>query len=437
MSKRVVSIALLFFAFMPLMAKSVSLEDIFSYTSKNALSLKMKQLDVSIEKSNISDAKSGYYPTFNLLYNTEYTESLDGVPLGTESIGGITISNGTRYQNSAALQMNYNLYSFGATDKAVLAAKLSADSKDKDWCLQEKKLYEQILQTYADALKISKDKEYKARMLQIRKKLYSAKERLYKAGQYSKVDLGDEAIYLITLERDIEDASMQYQEDVIKISQLSYMPINKKDELLPLSTKNDINQSTQPFEESVDALVLERKMEAKKVEISMYKRQQFPTLAMYGNYYAYASNPTEYDYPITHLRQKSWNVGFSIRFNIFNGFKDSTKLKRLSLELQRAQTEFSDAKHNYLYENKNKLSKLKELSILQNKDEKLLEQNREKIVMIKRLRQHQKVDLLTQLNAEYELLERTLNLEKREIDKASTALSLQIANRGLNQCTQH
>jgi outer membrane protein TolC len=418
-------------------AKEVSLEDIFKHTSKNALSLKMKQLDASIEKSNIESAESGYYPTFNLLYNTEYTESLDGIPLGTESIGGITISNGTRYQNSAALQMNYNLYSFGATDKAVLAAKLSSDIKRQEWCLQEKKLYEQILQSYADALKLSKDKEYKARMLQVRKKLYNAKERLYKAGQYSKVDLGDEAIYLITLERDIENASMQYKEDVIKISQLSYMPIDKEDKLLPLAVPSDLNQSIKVFEESTDALVLQKKIEAKKAEISMQKRQQFPTLSMYGNYYAYASNPTEYDYPITHIRQKSWNIGFSIRLNIFNGFKESSKLSRLSLELQRAQMEFQDAKHSYIYENKNRLSKLSELSVLQHKDKKLLEKNREKITMIQRLREHQKVDLLTQLNAEYELLQRTLNLEKRAIDKALTARSLQLANRGLNQCTQH
>ena len=276
MSKSVVGIALLLSVSLPLIAQSISLEDIFSYTSKNALSLKMKQLDVSIEKSNIESAESGYYPTFNLLYNTEYTESLDGIPLGTESIGGITISNGTRYQNSAALQMNYNLYSFGATDKAVLMAKLSTDSKYKEWCLQEKKLYEQILQTYADALKLSKDKEYKTKMLQVRKKLYKAKERLYKVGQYSKVDLGDEAISLITLERDIENAHMQYTEDIIKISQLSYMPIDKEDRLLALNAPNDLNQSIQAFEESTDALVLQKKIEAKKAEKIKTKSQGNP-----------------------------------------------------------------------------------------------------------------------------------------------------------------
>ncbi|WP_297433539.1 TolC family protein [Sulfurimonas sp.] len=431
------SLVIFLFLSSTLFAKEVSLEYIFKHASKNALSLKMKQLEASIEASGIESAESGYYPTFNVVYNTEYTESLDGIPLGSESVGGITISNGTRYQSSAALQMNYNLYNFGATNKEVLAAKLSTKAKIKEQCLQEQRLYEQILEKYTDALKLQKDEKYKKEMLSVRKELYRAKERLYRAGQYSKVDLGDEAINIISLERDIENALMQYKQDIIKLSELSYMPLDVQDRLVSIVIDNNIITFVSSFETTAQARMLKNQIEAKKAQISLQIRKQLPLLTMYGNYYFYASNPKEYDYPIRHMRQKSWNIGFSIRFNLFNGFKDNSQSKRLSLELQKLQQQFNDAKHSFTYENKSKIAQISELSVLENKDEKLLDENKNKLAMIKRLRIHQTVDLLAEFNARYELLERTLNLEKRKIDRASTVISLEIANRGEKQCTQH
>ena len=433
---KIVFIILLFFA-SSLFSKEVSLEDIFKHASKNALSLKMKQLDRSIEETAVEKAQSGYYPVFNMVYNTEYTQSLDGIPLGSESVGGITISNGTRYQSSAALQMNYNLYSFGATQKEILAAQRSTQAKEEEQCLQEQQLYEQILEKYADALKLLQESVYKKKMLLVRKKLYDAKERLYKAGQYSKVDLGDEAIYIIALERDIEDAVLGYKQNILKISELSYMPLKSTDILLPLDQIKDNNSGIISFESTPKARMLRHEIEAKKAQISMQSRKQLPSLGMYGNYYLYASDPKEYDYPIVHLRNKSWNVGFSIRFNIFNGFQDSSESKRLHLELQKLQQQFNDAKHSFIYDNKTKSLQLQELSVLQSKEENLLNKNKSKLAMIQRLREHKKVDLLTQLNAQYELLQRTLNLEKRTIDKEATAISLKIAHRGVKECTQH
>ncbi len=419
-----------------LWADSVSLQEIFDYASKNALSLKIKKKDALIESNNVQSVQSDYYPSLNLVYNNEYTKSLDGIPLGVETVGSITISNGTRYQNSAALQLNYNLYNFGATDKQVAIAILKADVKNKELCQQEKELHQKILELYADALKQLNEKEYRTAMLSIRKKLYSMKERLYKAGQYSKVDLGDEAIYLISIERDIENAYMQYKDDIIKFSQLSYMEIQEDTLLLPITFLRD-TQEVHKFEESIEAKIIEKKITQKKEEIALQFREQLPSVGFYSNYYLYSSNPREYNYPITHLSQKSWNVGFSVRFNIFEGFKNSANAQRLHLEMQQLQLEYDQSRHNFSYDLQAKNTKIDEIGILQTKEEYLLEENKKKLEMILRLRKNQKVDMLTQLNSEYELQERTLNLRKRKIDAAKERLSLQITNRGIQECTQH
>ncbi len=419
-----------------LYAQNVSLDEILKHASTNALSLKIKKRETLIESKNIESAKSAYYPTLNLVYNNEYTESLDGIPLGTESVGGITISNGTRYQNSAALQLNYDLYHFGVTDEQINIATLKRDIKDKEWCKAEKDLHKQIVELYADALKQQNEKDHRLEMLNIRKELYRMKERLYKAGEYSKVDLGDEAIYIISLERDIENALMQYKDDIIRLSQLSYMKIAEDSTLLPIELTNNKQESI-TFEDTVDAQILKRQIDQKRSELTLQFKNQLPSIGLYSNYYLYSSDPKEYDYPITHLSSKSWNVGFSIRFNIFEGFKNSVAQEQLELELKNLELQYEQAKHNFEYETLAKNKKIDELSIIQKQERSLVNENQKKLAMVQRLRKHRKVDRLTELNSQYELQERTLNLKNREIDAQKEQKLLQITNRGIQECTQH
>ena len=419
-----------------LWAETVSLQEILNYATENAVTLKIKQTDALIESKNIEGAESAYYPTLNAVYNNEYTESLDGIPLGTESIGGITISNGTRYQSSLALQLNYDLYHFGSTDKRVEIASSGFDIKKMEWCSQEKQLHQQILERYASARKANVEQEHRTQMLDLRRELYTIKERLHKAGRYSKVDLGDEAIYMITLERDIENVSMGYQEDMIRLSQLSRKEFGKDVTLLPLNAKSE-NISIDNYDETTEGVILNKKIQQKKDEISLQFRQQLPSLGLYSNYYLYSSNPTEYDKAITDIEKKSWNVGFALRYNIFEGFKHSSDESRLKLELHRLEQELDEAKHSYSYEAKSKITRISELITLKEHEQHLLEENYKKREMINRLRKLKKIDSITKINVEYELLERALNIKIREIESEFESASLNILHRGINQCSPH
>ncbi len=417
-------------------AKEISFEKVTAYASKHALALQMKQVEKKIESKKAEGVAADYYPTLNLVYNSEYTESLDGVPLGTESIGGITISNSTRYQNSVALQLNYNLFHFGATNSQMQIANANVAIKDKEWCQAEKNLQQQLLKVYADGLKQLNKKERLSKMLGIREKIYQTKERLYKVGRYSKVDLGDEAILLISMQRDIENAFMQYRDDLLQLAKLSYMKIDKNDRLIPFILQEK-QISTRNFEDTSEAQILKKKIAQKREEIRLKFRQQLPSLSLYSNYYLYSSHPTEFEYPISHIGQKSWNVGFSVRFNIFEGFKNSAANEQLQLELKNLQTQLVEAKHNFQYENNLKNTQIKELEILKTKEGNLLQENKDKLQMVMRLRENQRVDKLQELNTQYELLRSNLNLAQRVVDIGFQKLSLIITNRGVDQCTQH
>lgn len=417
-------------------AKEISFKEITAYASKHALTLQMKQVEKKIESKKAKGVAADYYPTLNLVYNSEYTKSLDGSPLGSESIGGITISNSTSYKDSLALQLNYNLFHFGAKNVQMHIANLNIAIKDKEWCQEEKNLYQEILKVYADALKQLNKKEYLSQMLNIREKLYQSKERLFKIGHYSKIDLGDEAILLISMQRDIENARMQYRDDLLQLSKLSYLKLNKNDVLLYLKSTEEKN-SFKRFKDTAKAKILERKIRQKKDEISLKFKQQLPSVSLSSNYYLYSSHPTEFMHPILHMSKKSWNIGLLVRFNIFDGFKNSAADAQLHLELLNLQSQFTQAKHNFEYKQRSETTKIKELKLLQNKEESLLQKNSNKLAMVMRLRQNQRVDVLSELNTRYELLQRKLNLAQRAVDISFQAESLTIANKGVNQCTQH
>lgn len=417
-------------------AKTVSLEEILEYATQHSKALALKQTDALIELKNINSAKSAYYPSLNLLYNAEYNEALDGTPLGVESIGGMTISNETRYQSSMALQLNYDLYHFGVTDTYVNIASLEYKIKKIEWCFAQKQLYQAILEYYTKALKSEAEIEYKTKMLEIRKKLYSMKERLHAAGKYSKIDLGDEAIYIMTIERDIENNIMEYKENSIRVSQLSTMEMDDNIKLLPLHAEKE-NTISDNYPDTIQGQILYKKITKKREEISLNMRQQLPSLGLYSNYYLYGTHPKEYDYTVRHLNEKSWNIGLALRVNIFEGFKHSTAQERLQLELQRLEQEFDESKHNYEYDTKSKNTKIMELSLLKKHEQSLLEENYKKREMLHRLREEQNIDLLTQLTSEYELLKHALSLHTREIDASFEKISLNILNRGVDKCTQH
>ena len=416
-----------------LWAESISLEEILDYASKNAQSLKIKETDAMIESTNIQSAESAYYPSLNVVYNGEYNKALDGIPLGSETIGGVTIANGTRYQSSVAFSLNYDLYHFGATDKHVDIAWAEYNIKRTEWCSLENELHQRILEHYVSARKLSTEYEYKNKMLILHKKLFSIETRLYKVGQYSKIDLGDEAISIITLDSEIKDISILYQDEINKLSTLSYKNISNDTKLLPLINKENTQPDT--YNNTINSIILQKKISQKVDEISLQSREQMPSLGAYSSYYYYGSDPDRYKESFSKLGEKSWNVGLALRFNIFEGFKHSAKSKRLSLELQRLKQEYTEAEHEFNYEVQVRINKVKDLEYLKKNEQQLVDRNYKKVGMLKRLRKSKKVDMITEINAEYALLERTLNMKIRNIDMLFEAMSLSILKRGVTQCS--
>ena len=415
-------------------AKTVSLDEILEYASGHSKMLAMKQTEVRIADTNIENAQSAYYPSLNFVYNGEYNRALNGESLSVESVGGTTITSTTRYQNSLALQLQYDLFHFGATDKQVSIATLERNTKQKERCLTEQQLHQSILDYYVKALKSKEEKVSKIKMLELRRQIYEMRERLYKAGESSRVDVGDDAIAVVQLQSDVENALMEYKESLLRLEQLSSLMFETDIELLPLEIQSI--KASKKFEETLEAHKIQTQIAQKQEEVSLNLRRQFPSLGLYSNYYLYGSDADIYRESLKDIGEKSWNVGMSLRFNVFEGFKHSSTHERLLLEVRKLEQEYERSAHDFEYETRSKKSKFEELSLIQTHAQKLFNEDKNKQEMLERLRATEQIDQISYLIFLHEQAQHTMQVKIQEIDKTYEALSYKILHRGLDQCTQ-
>lgn len=430
-------IPLLLLLSLAVQAQVVTYEELFQSASEKSIKLKMFKSDERVESSKVDALYAKYYPTLSLSYNTEYNKDLDDFTSATESVGDSVITSGTKYQSSLSLNLNHELYHFGATEDSILIAKKEVNIKKLNWCEEEKKLHQTILDRYSSAIKSKTKSSIKGEMLQIRQNLYNVKQRLHKAGKYSKLDLGDEAITIIDLEKDIELALLQYQEDIIQLSNLSHVELDDKNTKLMAIGFNHSDHLTDDFEETTLGHKYAEQIKQKEHEILMLTHSQYPTLSMYGNYYMYGSDPNDAYESFDNIKKNSWKLGLAIRLNIFEGFKYSDTSQTLQYELQRIKEERDLYKREYEYNAKTKQSKISHLKSLEDKDENMYDKTTQKVNMMNRLRDSHQVDSISELNTMLEALERKLNLKIQQSDMAYENASLDILFRGATQCTQH
>lgn len=417
--------------------REISFTELQTSASKNSHRLKLRTIDTSIEEARLESVYSTLYPQLSLGYNGEYNRNLDHTASGALAVGDTTINSAVRNKDSLALRLNYELYHFGTTLKQIEMSKNEIAAKRLEVCNEETKLHLEILDRYAQAQKAQSEHRFKKSMHTLRKDLYFYKQRLYTAGKESRVSVGDEAIRLIDLERDIERSLMTYEENLIALSKLSHIELDLKEtQLLSLATKAD-EIHLRSFENNSQARQYQEKMDEKNAEISMNERSQLPVVSLYSNYYLYGSDPHNAYDAFKSIQSNSWNAGLSIRWNLFEGFKYNNESTRLYLERNRIDEEYALAKREFDTNTKTKQEHLNRLVQLTKNETEALKETRSKITMTQRLRAQGEMDAVSEVTVKLEGLERELTLESEQIQHAYEAESLKLQHRGVEECTVH
>lgn len=416
-------------------ARDISFSELQMSALENSHRLKLRTIDTSIEEARLDSIYSTLYPQISLGYSGEYNHNLDETSSGSISVGDTTINSSVPYEHSVSLRLNYELYHFGTTMKQIEAGEKEIAVKRLEQCSEEVKLYRELLEHYSRAQKAQSDKAFKSRMLTLRQELYNLKQRLYAAGKESRVSVGDEAIRLIDLERDIVRSSMEFEENIIALSQKSHIDLSSADtKLLPLEV-NSATTANLSFFHTPLAHSYEEKIAQKQSEISMLNRSQLPVVSLYSSYYLYGSDQDNFSRGFEDIRSNSWNAGVSLRWALFEGFKYNSESERLKLELSRIREESELAKREFDYETRTRHEKLNRLSMLTKNETEALDETASKLTMTQRLRIQGEADAVSEVSVKLESLERELTLESEKIQHAYETESLKLQHRGVDQCT--
>lgn len=395
-------------------AKTLAYEEIVSITISNSPKLKIRQTDVKIQQSNVESLYSKFYPQISIVYNNEYNKNLDANTKNI-SVGNTSVNSSVKYENSLAFGLNYELYHFGTTNEQIKAAKQEIEVKKVETCLEEARLKEEILNHYVKALSAYDDIIFFKEIRELNKQIYEYKSRLQQSGIKSKLTVLDEAVKLIELENKIEQSRVDYIINVLALSKLSYINLDlNSTKLVPLLT-NENNVTTNTglrYEDTSSAKQYQEKLEQKQSEINSLKLSILPIVSLSSNYYYYGSDQNNFTDSYKELKRNSWNIGLNLRWDIFEGFKYYSELKKLELEKVRLLYEYEFSKKEFEMEISSKIQNIYQMKqILQNESQSLQVIN-EIVISNNLLIEEGEIDAISHLESKINKLYKKLSLQK-------------------------
>jgi len=394
--------------------------------------VRMSRLDVTISESSLRRAYSLYYPTIKAQWNSEYVKDLSDGTYQLTSVGDTVLVQNTMYQSSLLLAGTYNLFDFGATPKRVSIARSDVDAKRTTYRQTVRDVKLKILNLYSDLLTSSRELETKRQLLTLYKELSLTKERYYKAGRISKVEMVDEAVKAVKTLDEIDTLKLKvstlskdlsfytgdaYEAETLRVSDLSE-PAGQGDSAF------DIDRTP---ESRIYALEIEKK----QAEVDALTRELYPRLGLYSKYVWYGSNENEAGTSARYMQPRNFFIGLAATLTLFEGFKSNAEIDKAKLELERLKIERSrklselSARHAKVTQARRTYTS----GIANQKD--MLKKVEDKLAMVERLEGQKLIDRTDFLNQKIELLGQKLELTKVVIAKIAAVKELEVLSEGM------
>lgn len=425
-----------------------SYKDTLNSAINNSFDLKMSETDIGISRAQLKAVRADWYPTLSMQFNTEYNKDLtDGK--GTYAYAGSTmITPFTQYRDMLYLTLSYNLLDYGIQGKKVHIAKQELAQKEISYKLQLKELKLKVLELYTKAQQNNNSINVKTEVLNLYENMFKNKERMFKAGMNSKLTVMDEAVKIAKTKNEIENSKIElkntledlayYTRQEYNLNGLNFRNIDdtdiSDDYIVEVSSNNVIKSEVKKnrFDFSFDPYLTDEsryydlEIDKKKSELSILKRQLFPSFRFYTGYSLYGQNPNNYYSSVQNIGQRSLVIGVSSQYVFFDGFKNRANREKTKLEIQKLQLEkekkLSELENKYRKSFKTYESYNEEL--ITNKD--LLATVKEKLDAVNRLNSNKLIEQNELLSTKAELLNQEYELEQNIINITSKLEEMKI-----------
>ncbi len=412
----------------PKLVSAISYDDVLKKANDHSYDLKIADFNILISKQDVRYARSEYFPKLNAMAGTEYTKNFRDIKESTVmSIGEAFINPYTRYQSIFGITLNYNLFDFGVRKGRMDIAKEDVKLKE----LQEKEARQElnlnVLDTYSKILVAAKQIDLNSKILELEEKNLEYRTRLYEAKEISSNDYDDSKARVENARKKIFELYGIMTESLNWLSFYTGEQYSGDEMSVDEFERPDFDvMKFTDYTKSITWQIHEKELKKKELEVKVAKRNYLPKVNAYGRYYLYGSDHSSYPDAIKGIEPSNITVGGNIVMPVFDGFQNSATVRRAELEYQQLQIERDKAIAQLMTRLATMRSNLVYLDEQVQSSNEIIKELTNKVKSTQRLA-NKKVATPIELNeANIELLEQTIELEKNKITSVATVKAIQI-----------
>ncbi len=401
--------------------KTVDFWKLLDLTLMHSAALILKKHDIKITQENMELVKSEYYPNITIGYTSEYYHGYNRSSSAT--IGGSFYPGIKQFRDSVDLSLNYEIYRFGATDLKVKMSEQDVKIVKSELSLEKERISKELLSYYVTALRSQDIITYKEKIRFAQDRIIQKKWRLFEVGKISKIELSKDQLSLVSLEKEISRQKQEFVKSVKNIQILSNVVIDPS--FIKFAMLEPKNSEIKIFKESVVAKNLRLNLQKKLQEFELIKKDYMPTIYATSGYRLYGSG-ADYLNALESIEKNSWDIGISLRWDIFNGYKTDKTLQRSRLEIQKMIEQYRLAKIDF--EAKEAQRELLKSSIdkMLRVEAKILEQTHHQGEMLQRLQSAGKIDSMQLDHIEISKIRSELDFRLGVIDRVYESISSEL-----------
>lgn len=352
-------------------AVTLTYEEVQDSAFKNSFDLKIAAMEINISQSQLKAVKAERYPTLSLQFNTEYNRDLTDGKSTYAYAGNTMITPYTQFRDMLYMTLSYNLFDFGVTGKKIHIAKQEVEQKKISYNIQLRDLKLKILDLYTKAQQFNNEIQTKSEILKLYETMFKNKERMFKAGLNDKLSVMDEAVKIAKTKSDVENSKIElknilkdlsyytlqdYETSDLKIKNIderneeNIVPVSYDNLFLSNVEKQQYDYDFDPYS-ALEAEYYDIEINKKQTELTILKRQLYPSFRFYTGYSLYGQNPNQYYSAMQDIGQRSFLVGISSTYVFFDGFKNRANREKTAFEIEELKLEkekrLADLKKEY------------------------------------------------------------------------------------------
>ena len=318
-----------------LTAETLNFEQAVNITLENNLSIKMSENALQMTKNIVNPGV--LLPTVSLNGNSNYTNTDPNAGTDTE-----------RHVNSASISTSYTLFSGFSILNSYKKLKLQYNQSELETRCTVENIITTMAQTYyslanaEDQLKLAKES------------LKISGERLKRIGEKEKVGRIN-SVEMLSAEVDynrdsisVESAKMNYENSLRNLNVMLNKDVNEKYEIdrsVTMLTMLEYEKlQLSAIENNADYQAMIYGINLAEMDMKLANSRYMPTLNFNSSYGLNQIN-NEFD-PGIGDADKSWSVGLSLNFSLFDGFKRKIQKQNAKISLDNQKLAVDQNKQN-------------------------------------------------------------------------------------------